>query len=373
MSAIHQTELEGVRPCRPCDLPAVTALYQQHFGRRQNFNGAALAAYLHDVLFDHPWSEPDICSLVHVDSAGRVEGFIGVIPVRFVLGQQRLRGALAGMLAVANHAQNPLAGARLLRSYLSGPQDISLTVSANALSAGMWQRLGHQPIVEYSMDWIRVLRPFGFASQTATRLFRPARLARGPASLADRLIDRVGINPLTIGARAGIPAVSTEVDDAALIAHIQEFGEEWRLRPCWDKPVLDWLLSHAAAKEDFGTINTRLVKARNGKPIGCYIFHGRRGGIADVLQILSRRGEQGKVVEDLLRHAHSLGCVAVRGKAQPGLNEHLMQRRAVFFCVASTIAASRHPTVITELRAGNALVTGLAGDAWSRLHGGRFD
>lgn len=48
-------------------------------------------------------------------------------------------------MMVEHPSENPLAGVRLLRSFLSGPQDVSISETANATALRMWRGLGHGP------------------------------------------------------------------------------------------------------------------------------------------------------------------------------------------------------------------------------------
>ena len=66
------------------------------------------------------------------------------------------------------------------------------------------------------------------------------------------------------------------------------------------------------------------------------------------------------------------GLVALRGRVQPEFAGILLRRRAVFLQAASTVMHSRHQELLAPIRTGDALITGLAGESWSRLIGGRF-
>jgi hypothetical protein len=125
-------------------------------------------------------------------------------------------------------------------------------------------------------------------------------------------------------------------------------------------------------KERHGPQIRRIVTGRGGKPIGCYIYYGRPGGIAWVLQVLAVGKNYGAVVDDLLRHALENGCVAIRGKTCAGLGEALLTRRCLYFHRSSTVFRTSDPEVSAALASGDALVTGLAGESWPRLIGHAF-
>lgn len=363
----------GIQTFEASHVAAVAELFQSTFRRPRDPAPDALRNYLEDIFLNHRLSDPDICSLVFVDSGGKVAGFIGVLPARLTFGGEPLRAAVAGSLMVDNPAENPLAGARLLRSFLSGPQDLSISESANALSAGMWERLGHKPIAAYSLDWVRVLRPAGFGVAALASGFRPAKMLSPLAMAVDAGLGRIARNPFRLesGRRGG--GLAADVGDDELVAHIPEFIEQFAVRPDWDDDGLRWILAHADRKKRYGRTFKRLVYGKGGKPLGCYIYYGRPRGIAWVLQILARPDSTAAVLGDLLRHAHDLGSVAVRGRAHPSMMNVLTRENAFFFSRSSTVVCSRNADLTGAINSGDALVTGLAAEAWIRLIGDEFD
>src|SRR5690606_30292495 len=141
------------------------------------------------------------------------------------------------------------------------------------------------------------------------------------------------------------------------------------LQPDWSGDQLAWRLRHGRLKNRHGPRTMRIVTGRNGAALGCYVYYGRPGGIAWVLQLLANGPDYGTVVDDLLIHARDSGCVAVRGKMAPGLGEALLTRRCLYFHRSATVYRTCDPAIDAALRSGDALVTGLAGESWSQLIG----
>ena len=67
-----------------------------------------------------------------------------------------------------------------------------------------------------------------------------------------------------------------------------------------------------------------MVYGRGKAPVGCYLYYGRPGGIAWVLQILALPEATDAVVANLLNHAEAHGSVAVHGRTQPHLLDTLL-------------------------------------------------
>jgi hypothetical protein len=370
MNVRATTDSAHIRACTPDDIPAVAGLFQRTFRDRRAAAPASLQAYLRELYFEHPWRDADLASKVFV-ADGAVAGFIGILPLRLTFRGAPIRAAVASSLMVDNPQQNPLAGARLLRAYLGGPQDLSLSDSANPVSRGMWERLGGKTVPSESMEWVRSFRPAATALALAREAAPPARFAWPIAAAADGIAglirrDLVRFEP------AAADAHDTEASDDELLRLIPELAATYAARPTWEPAALRWMLAHAARKERHGPMVRRIVRDKSGRPLGCYVYYGRRGAMAWVLQVLAPPGTVEPVLDNLLASAFARGCVAVRGRSHARLLDALQRRRCLFFCHASTVVHSANAELIAAIHAGDGLVTGLSGDAWTRLVGDTF-
>lgn len=363
----------GVRDLEREDLPSVAELFQKTF-RGSEPARPSMIQYLREVLFDHPWYDEEIRSKVFIDKSGGVQGFIGVFPSRLEINGRPIRAAFAGSMMVDRHEQNPLAGARLLRAFLTGPQDISLTETANALALGMWQKLALPLDIAYSLNWLRILRPAGTAVQVAERGLKAARFLRPVASLSDGMIERMGVKafrapPIHGAGRVNFWDASREDFTEAVL----KLSELFPLRPQWDRASLDWFMDHAQEKRQFGKPSWRIAESRSGELVGCYVYYGRPGGIGWLLQAVCAPNVAGEMVDDLFAHADAAGCVAIRGAGHPWLTPELISRKTLFYGRAFFVAHAKNKTLLEPIKAGEALISGLAGENWMRLIGDDFD
>jgi hypothetical protein len=222
-----------------------------------------------------------------------------------------------------------------------------------------------------SLDWLRVLRPAGFAAAIAGKAFSPAKIFRPVAAGLDRLIAKSGRNPLPlVNETTGLREADATCAEIAAI--IPKLSDSYALHPDWQMPDLPYLLAHAESKERYGKLYRRIVYDRRGEPAGCYLYYGRRGEIARVLQVLTMPGAAGVTLDSLLRHAEGIGCVAVRGRAETDLLDALLERRCILFHVSAMVVHARDKALLAEVRSSRAMLTGLAGESWTRLIGGEF-
>lgn len=358
-----------VRPLEAGDIPAVAALFQKSFRRPRDVSPESLRRYLMELFLRHPLADAQMPSRVHVAARGTINGFIGILPARMRFQERPIRAAIAGSLMVDDPARDPLAGARLMRAFFKGPQDLSFSESANAVSQNMWERLGGFAAPAYSMEWVRVLRPFAASLALLARVAPPAGLLRPLGRGLDYVASPLTRRLLALGSAT---AAGVDATDEAMLRAVPEFAAAFTLRPEWSDDILRWTLAHALRKERHGPLVQRMVTARSGRPLGCYFYYARPGGIAWVLDVLARPQAAGAVVDDLFAHASAQGCCAVRGRTQPHLLDALLRRRCLLLHRASTVVHAREPVLMQAIRSGDALLNGLAGEAWTRLIGGEF-
>jgi hypothetical protein len=360
-----------IRACTVDDIPAVARMFQRAFRNPHDPAPESLQDCLHEVFFAHPWRDPELPSRVYVAADGSVGGFIGVLPLRMSFRGRAVRAAVPSSLMVDEPARDPLAGARLLRSFFAGPQELSLSEPLNAVSQAMWKRLGGQSVASESMEWLRVFRPAGLGlALLGERL--PARLLRPLGRAVDRMVGKLAGGLLAVDRTPRGYDRDADVSDDELFRHMPAFVESYALHPEWDAGTLQWQLAHAARNGGRGTLFRRMVYGKNGTPLGCYLYHGQPGNVAWVLQILSRPDAVDAVLDSLFAHAHAHGSVAVKGRTQLRLMDALLERQCFFFRRHSAAAYSRNPELLAAVRAGEAMTSGLAGESWTRLIGDTF-
>lgn len=370
--------MSEIRPLRPDDIGAVAALFQDVFRDPAAPPPPALAAYLRRLYLEMPGCDPEIAPLVHVDAAGEITGFVGVnaLPMRY--GERVLRAAICGSLMVKDREADPMAGARLLRAFLAGPQDISFSETASEVSARMWTGLRGIALPQYSLDWVRLIRPAAFMVDVAAGRLKAARLLSPLARGLDRMaLGRIEPGSLRWSAvprewpvQGGLGVA--EIDRTEFAGLVEPLTQHFPFRPEWAPGQLDAILADAVQKPDYGEAVFARVDAR-GKPVGAFLYHHRPGRVARVLQVLARPGQAGPVIDCLIGDAGRRGAAGLRGRTQPALLDAMLGRRIAFTHVASTVVHSREAELVRACRDGEVFFNGVAGEHWSRLIGGSFD
>lgn len=371
--------MSQIRPLEAADIPAVAGLFQRIFRERDKAAPPALAAYLRQHYLDAPGYDPEIAPLVHVASDGEISGFIGVNELPMDYQGRALRAAICGSLMVERRDSDPMAGARLLKAFLAGPQDLSFSETASEVSTQMWTRLRGVALPQYSLDWVRIIRPSAFMLALASSRIGAARLLAPLAGGVDRYLrGRMQENELRWSGVPGSWSVKgglkvAEVDQAGFAELVDPLTRQFALRPSWSDAQLAHVIAEASAKPDYGEAVFASVATPGGAPIGAFFYHLQPGGIARVLQLLAAPGHAGPVIDCLIGHAAQRGAAGLRGRTQPALLEAMLGRRIAFTHLASTVVHAREETLVNAYRGAQGFFNGLAGEHWSRLVGGRFE
>ena len=329
----------------------------------------ALEDVFRETFLENPWASPEIASHVFLDN-GKQVGFVGVIPRPMEFRGRAIRAAAIGVWMVDSQQRRGLAGGRLLRQVLKGPQDFSVTDGAGNEASSVWTALGGRVSHVYSFYWMRVLRPFQTARSFLDRvggIFPSLKTVSGVVTApADFLSSKLPVGTLK---RPTSLFSSKLVSAAELLECIQEAHPREALRPAYSMPSFEWLLTQAGTGPGHRGLRLKNVYGPDGERCGWFVYYATPGRIASVLQIgCHRRPQFGEVLRALFEDAWEQGSCAVKGRALPQflvpMTEQYCLFRQPYACV---VAHSRDPEIMNAFQTADAALSGLDAGAWLRL------
>lgn len=366
-----------IRPLEREDIPAVCQLYERVFRSGTADPPPQLLNYFERTFLDYPWVDDAIPSLVYEDSDGELVGFVGSHVRNLRMDGRPLRMGCSGPLVAAPEARHRAVGALLLRRYLAGPQDITITDGANDLAWRLEASLGGQALVHASTGWTKVFRPgAAVAAWLSERhrwpsLGRVARLVAPMVDVVAQALDTAA--PGRLRRRAGLvppqpaaAAVPLTVD--ALLEQMGHAARTLRLHPDYDAKYLEWLFSELEAVHFRGVPVRHLIHERSGRVAGWYIYYLAPGGIAQVLQIAAPNGKPELVLDHLLWHAASGGAAAVQGRLEPALFGALRAHRCLLSHSQLALVHTEDLAVLGLLGSPKSMLTRLDGEWWMGHH-----
>jgi hypothetical protein len=356
--------MSAIRPLERADLPQVVSLYEHVARSGSRTPPPGLAAYFERTFLDHPWADAEIPSLVYADG-DKILGFLGSSVRRLELEGRPVRMGISGQLVTEPEVRKRAAGAFLMREYMSGAQDLTITDTASDMVRRIWEGVGGETSQLACIGWVRIFRPAQFASAYRGRQqVEPVRRGR-----ISQVLDTVA-SPLTSRTlrpdRAG-ELQAAELTPAELVSRVRDV--KFRLRPAYDEGFADWLLHEVAAVRSRGTLIKHVVGGADGRVRGWYVYYLVPGGISQVLQIGAEERNAGDVLDHLLRHAYEAGSAGIQGRLEAHVREPLAQRRALFHQSGFLVLIhAKDREVSHAIQAGHALLTRLEGEFWMGHH-----
>jgi hypothetical protein len=353
--------VSAIRPLQKNDLPEVAALFELVMRSGSDTPPPQLADYFERFL-DHPWADPEIPSLVYVDEVGKIVGFIGSHVRRLRCDGQRIRVGWSGQFMSHPDVRNRAVGALLLRRYVAGPQDMSMTSALGDMTR-MWKALGGQVAVLGSIRWIRIFDLSSTAGYALERLGKAGwkPVARPLLSAVQALTDRLPVASLRV------PEPTTRAEDLsaeALLEHLASVSTKLRMYPDYDAKFLNWLFREMTEVKSRGNLVKRLVRHANGRVLGWYVAYLRPGGISQVMQVGARERDVEAVLDYLFHDAQRSGTALLFGQLEPRLFEPLTRRRCLLHPGGNFLVHSRNPQMLDAVLTGQVMISRMEGEGW---------
>ncbi len=357
--------MAGVRPFAEDDVPRVADLLWKVLHERRGSAPETLVSYVQDLFLRNPWLEDGPGSHVYEDAQGKLVGFFGGVPRRMSLLGQPIRLRFGSNFVVDPESRASWVAMPLLKSLVAGPQDISITDSANELSRKLLRSMGFQVVPVYSVKWARPLRP-SYALFAMSRLKKSPRVELGRSlstslsRAADALTARIPFSPFRVQPPPAVDAQELDVD--TLLGCLERLPRN-KIVPDYDRGSLDWLLKFVAEKNTYGDLRKVVLRDRDQSPLGWYVFGVNPGGVGQVLQLGVEKGSMETVLDHLFHDAWTRGLIALHGRLEPQYMQELTDRSCFFFRGGTwTLARSAKPELLAQIQAGNAFFSRLEGE-----------
>jgi len=362
----EMVRLGNVRAMEPRDIPVVSSMFTRIFRKREGAASEELRRYIETIFFGSPLYTPDNGSIVYDDGTGGIGSAILALPMEFTVNGRRTVAKL--LCAFMSEGKAGAVGAACLaRAMRAAKQDMCFSDNSSPVSADHWVAGGGVVLPIQSLDWRRSFRPLKAWALTVGRqvpLLR-SRVVLGPLAAADRILRRR--RPRTKpDAVAG--CATRAIDPAAFAECAEPMLQRFAVRPVWSRSEFNWLMAVAGLNRTLGDLLCREVLNDSGHVIGAYVYFGRAGGTATVLNIVCEAGREFDVIAQMFHSLDTEGYALAVGSAQPFLMNAISRQRWLsfhhrgYFCMVT-----RHADLKDAAQRNDIYVGGLASESWSRL------
>jgi hypothetical protein len=354
--------MSKIRALAPDEIDQIAELYRFVDKSDWRIPPGEVPLWLRRTLFDDPWADPEIPTLVHVEDTGEITAFIASHVRRMRFDDTTIRLAAGGPLIVHPDARNRAVGPRLWRQYLDGPQELTISDGASDEMRQIFELIGGQLLHPSSIAWARVFAPFSFM---AARLlhFRP-RAKRASARLSAGL-DYLSARSIRYFRRPDAATTSTEaLTPSLMLEYLPTLTRSLRLFPDYDASYLNWLFAELHHNRTWGIPVKRLVRDRTGRVLGWYVYFLLAGEGCQVVHVAALPRHVGEVLDSLFADVAARGGAGAQGRVEPALLACLAARGAQFRYSARSLVHSSRPDLLAALTSGRAMLTRLEGDWW---------
>ncbi|HTM11118.1 MAG TPA: hypothetical protein VL754_22265 [Verrucomicrobiae bacterium] len=355
----------SVRPFKEDDIPEVAELHRKVFHTGDSLSlelQRDYQSYFTRIFLRHPWREQGIASLVYEDDEGGIAGFLGVVPRLMSFNGRPIRAAVSSQFIVDPNRRSTLAAIKLLKAFISGPQDLSIADEANDASRKLLESLGGSAALLYSLYWFRLLQPTQFL---LSRVSHPVpRAFSHLLAPVGRLIDAVSVRLPQSPVRRSEPSVIGEDLSAAdLLACLAQLSGRCALRPEYNERSLEWLLTALARDRGYGELQKVAVRKHGGNILGWYIYVVAPNGLGEILQIGAELNSIKMILDHLFDHAVRHGAFALSGRYEPQFVQQLHEKHSMFHHRGHWVLIhSNDPKTLNAIHRGNAFLSRLEGE-----------
>lgn len=354
---------DGIRVCQRSDFGQIADLYRSTFTGASSSRSPDLQQYLEKVYLDNPWAS-EVASPLVSEKSGRIDGYLGVIPQKLKFQGREITMAVSSALMVAQDEsgnRNPITGVGLLRKFLGGKQDLSLTDTANDVTCRIWTASGGCIAHPYCYTWIRSLKPLTTCVDALLGSGRTRLLLKPFLHLCDTVLKRVPpIRPRPVDCEV------VEISTSELCA-LQQRVRNRAILPSHDGTTMQWLVEMAEQSEEEGPLAKCVVRS-NGIDLGWFVYYRSRNAVGRVLQLVGFGNSYEAVLDCLLQDASRNGLAALWGRAEPGKNTMLAKRHCFFRGLPWVLVHSRDREIVDAFQQADALFTGFEGEHWMKTN-----
>lgn len=374
VGTIHAARLHGpdwpgsgaLRAMELRDIPAVGSMFTRIFRKREYKAGDELQKYIETIFFGSPLYSPERGSVVYDDGAGGIGSVILALPMEFsVQGRRTVAKLLCAFMSEGKAGAH--GAACIARAMRAAKQDMCFSDNLSPVSADHGAAGGGIVLPIQSLDWRRSFHPL---KAWALMIGRQAPLLRsrvvtGPLAAVDRILRRRHPR-MKPGAPSG--CATRAIDPAAFVDCAEPMLQRFAVRPVWSRSEFNWLVTVAGLNSTLGKLLCREVMDESERVIGAYLYFGKAGEAATVLNIVCEAGRELDVTAQMFHSLDAEGYALAVGSAQPFLMNAISRQRWLsfhhrgYFCMVT-----RHADLKDAVQRNDIYVGGLASESWSRL------
>ncbi len=357
--------MSKIRPFTEKDAPVVAEMIADSFEFAEELDSIFIAKALEEVVFQNPWADESMPSLVYEHTDGTVRGFMGVSPRTMEFKGEQIRVGILHNFVVEPGIHAAIAGTKLIRSMFDGPQDLVISGSSGDASKFFTKKTGGVTGYLYSFGWKLQIRPLQSGLNYLGSRWKTSGLPRilKPAAKTGDLLIR---NLIGFPVRPRRPSGRMfQLTAGEVVKYQREFSKDRLLKPDYTPETFKWVIDTAGKARQLGEIQMIGVSNERGNFAGWFIYYLKKGGRCEVLQIQSKNGKEQIVLDFLIYHAWKRGGAELVGRIEPGFMRALSNTWSLVVPGRMwMLLFSQNPEISSAICRGEAFISRLEDDLW---------
>lgn len=350
-----------IRKMTADDVEVISDMSMEMFPRSKEMTREQQIKMIRRLYLENPFNCDGNVSLVYESPDGDVGGFLGVIKKKMIWRGRSIKVSHSNHLMIRDTERSTLASVALVKTMMQDDHDFCFADSSSDTSRFIWERCGGVTAWGHSMYYRHLLQPLSFICNRLPLNY--VRFLLKPVSKAgDFVFNHVPGSPF----KFDLPHCRIEeLNIPELLQLMKEVHRNIAVRPVYSTDTLVWLIESLKIEERYGPLKAIKIINDRGYTAGWVLYHQKKNGACEVLQLEARKGMKDLVFQALCYHAYQGGGVELDGRLDPRLFKNFGNRTTIFVPGKFwTLVYSRNPDLMADLQSGNAVLTRLEGDLW---------
>lgn len=364
LSSIKRATKSEIRPLSYTDIKGVAKLSRQAFPGSADLTLDYLKQTIEKLYEQERYNVPAILPLVSRNADGEVDGFLGVATNTFLYKKENILVANCYHLMADKGARAGLVPMKLLKKFMSGPQDLSFADGSIDLTRKLWSRMGGEAVLGQSIYYKVPLRPTSFLLRPALK--KIATPLKNILHLSGRATDAAaGTLRVPIFHRPKPNFTLVPLSPKRLLQGLDNIRSGYSVFPRYDLLKIEQKFALIENEKRHGRLHKIALMDKEKSIIGWFIYYSNKGGVCEVIQAISISGREEDLFDTLTWHAYTMGGVELSGRLMPSQVGSPFSTKA--FSMPGrmwTLIHSSRDDLKCEIHSGRMFLSRLEGDLW---------
>lgn len=356
---IHQKK-GGIRLFDESDLEVVADMSKELIPLSSLLTNEQRISKLRQLYLENEFHVNGTASLVYEDENGGVIGFLGVTEQPMLCNGRTIIAANSSQMMVRTQKNAALASVQLLKTLMNANYDLCFADSATDLARLLWQRCGGTTAELFSLYYRQMLQPHKvFRNHLCGNALHKA--VTPLCFVADTVLNYAPGSPFRFK-KTGIEIQELETEE--LLALMQKTSGSLNITPVYTNDTLQWRIKLLKDERRYGPFKAvKMVKQSSGDIAGWALFHLKKGGVCEIIQLETRPGMESLIFETLCNYLWQQGGAELVGRLDPRHFGKIGFKTTLFMPgFRWMLVYSANAEILNSIKTGEAYLSRLEGD-----------